>query len=290
MAARVTAALHAAAALLALGVIAGLYLRGLVFDYRAGWQSTFLGAEQVHAALRVGLAPALALTGIALPGPEALAAMRVTPGGPAATADAAPWLHLHAVTLALAVVLPRALLALAAAQSARARSRRIELPLRDPYFRRLLRRIDWRVEVQPHGAPLGADAALRLRDLLAQALGGRPALQIAAPVAYGDEEGAASSAEADLRLLWFDAAVTPEREIHGRLIERLREGGTPLLVVIDETAFEKRFAGLGERVAERRAAWHSVVRDHGATALPIDFARADAAALRLACESVNGAE
>ena len=37
------AVLHAAAAALALGALASLYLRGLAFEYRAGWDSTFLG-------------------------------------------------------------------------------------------------------------------------------------------------------------------------------------------------------------------------------------------------------
>ena len=40
--------LHVAAAALASGVIAGLYLRGLAFEYRAGWESTFLDAPTVR--------------------------------------------------------------------------------------------------------------------------------------------------------------------------------------------------------------------------------------------------
>ena len=59
--------LHAAAAALALGLIAGLYLRGLVFDYRVGWQSTFLTPEAAHAVVTTLLAPAARLSGIALP-------------------------------------------------------------------------------------------------------------------------------------------------------------------------------------------------------------------------------
>ena len=41
---RAETALHAGAAALALGLVAGLYVRGLVLDYRAGWESTFLDA------------------------------------------------------------------------------------------------------------------------------------------------------------------------------------------------------------------------------------------------------
>ena len=72
--------LHAAAAALALGLIAGLYLRGLVFDYRAGWESTFLTPEAAHAVVSTLLAPAARLSGIALPDVAAFAALRAVHG------------------------------------------------------------------------------------------------------------------------------------------------------------------------------------------------------------------
>jgi hypothetical protein len=54
--------LHAAAAALALGLIAGLYLRGLVFDYRVGWESTFLTPDAAVRSSRPVLAPASQLS------------------------------------------------------------------------------------------------------------------------------------------------------------------------------------------------------------------------------------
>jgi len=131
--ARAALVLHAAAAALALGLIAGLYLRGLVLDYRAGWQSTFLDSAAVQALLGGLLAPASALTGIAVPD---VAPLRVGPGA-AATASAALWIHLFAATLALFVVLPRLLLALRAAGSAQRLAQRFPLPLDTPYFEAL---------------------------------------------------------------------------------------------------------------------------------------------------------
>ena len=41
--------LHLGAAAVAAGLIAGLYLRGLVLRYEAGWESTFLDPPQVKA-------------------------------------------------------------------------------------------------------------------------------------------------------------------------------------------------------------------------------------------------
>ena len=131
--ARAALVLHAAAAALALGLVAGLYLRGLVLDYRAGWQSTFLDAAQVQALLGTLLAPAAAVTGVAVPD---VAPLRVGPGA-AASASAAPWIHLYGATLVLAVAVPRLLLALAAALRARRLATHFPLPLDTPYFESL---------------------------------------------------------------------------------------------------------------------------------------------------------
>ncbi len=127
---RLTLLMHAAAAALALGLIIGLYLRGLVLDYRAGWQSTFLSADAVQTLLGLLLAPASGLTGISVP---AVAPLQLAPGA-AAQASAAPWIHLYAATLLLAVVLPRTLLALRAAWAARRLSAHFVLPLNTAYF------------------------------------------------------------------------------------------------------------------------------------------------------------
>lgn len=127
---RLALLLHLAAAALALGLIAGLYLRGLVLDYRAGWQSTFLDAPTVQALLDALLAPARALTGIAVP---EVAPLQLAPGVDA-KASAAPWIHLLSATLMLAVVLPRLLLAVVAGSRAAGLARRFPLSLDTPYF------------------------------------------------------------------------------------------------------------------------------------------------------------
>lgn len=130
---RLTLLMHAAAAALAAGLVAGLYLRGLVLDYRAGWQSTFADAATVQAALGLLLAPASALTGVAVPD---VAPLRLAPGQPA-QASAAPWIHLYAATLVLAVLLPRAVLAARAGWRAWRLARALPLALDTPYFEAL---------------------------------------------------------------------------------------------------------------------------------------------------------
>ncbi|MDL1861091.1 DUF2868 domain-containing protein, partial [Betaproteobacteria bacterium PRO7] len=154
VAARVGRVLHVAAIALALGLLAGMYLRGLAFEYRAGWESTFLDARAVHALLATALAPAAAITGIALPDATGFEALRFSAGG---GVNAAPWLHLFATTVALVVLAPRLLLALGARWHEARLTRRFPLRLDEPYFRnlaRVLRDEPAKVRVAPYGVQL----------------------------------------------------------------------------------------------------------------------------------------
>ncbi len=98
MAARAARVLHLAAALFAVGAVAGMYVRGLVFEYRAGWESTFLDAPAVHAILSFFLSPAAHLIGIPFPSVDQIAALRFTSGAPGKS-NAALWIHLYAITV-----------------------------------------------------------------------------------------------------------------------------------------------------------------------------------------------
>jgi Protein of unknown function (DUF2868) len=277
--ARFGALLHLAAAALALGLLAGLYLRGLVLDIRVGWQSTFLGASSVHALLTGGLAPASALTGIAVPAVETIAALQLAPGAPA-SASAAPWLHLYAATLALGVIVPRTLLAAWALLKARRAASRWALPL-DVYLQRLLRRQrggDARVQLLPHAAAVGAPSALGLRTLLAGAFGPGVQLKVADPTAFGDEDRVSAAAVepgAALRVALFELGATPEADSQGRFVQAMRQAapGVPLLMVVDEAGFARRFGALADRMAERRAAWQRLADDLGCAVLCVDLDR-----------------
>jgi hypothetical protein len=252
--ARAAMLLHAAAAALALGLLAGMYVRALVFDYRAGWQSTFLDGAAVHLWLSTLLAPASQLTGIPLPDAAALQAMRVLPGQ-GATASAAPWIHLYAVTLALVVIVPRTLLALWQGFRAARLARRFPVDLGAPYFQRLLRHqrgASAAVEVRPHAQTPGAPAVLGLRRLLAAVFGDAVKLEIAATCAHGAEDNAAPAAARAATIALFDLTATPESESQGRFVQAL--GGTAVLLV-DEGMFRARFGAGGARHTERRAAW-----------------------------------
>ena len=293
-AARAALLLHLAAAAFAGGLVAALYLRGLVLDYRAGWQSTFLDADAVHALLATLLAPASAAGGVAVPDAAALAALRIAAGqaaGVHVNASAAPWIHLFALTLALFVIAPRLLLAGVAALQAAWRGRRIALPIEEPYFQRLLapwRRTPARVGVLPHGNAPSPQAVLVLRQLVVQAFGDDAQLEIARATPYGDEHGALPqpAAGSGWRLALFDLASTPEPEAQGRFVDALRGAAAgPLLLLVDEAAARARLAALPGRLAERRAAWQRFADDHGVALALVDLGGAaapDAAPLEAA--------
>ncbi len=278
--ARLTMALHVAAAVFAAGLIAGLYLRGLVLDYRAAWESTFLDAHTVRNALAVLLSPASALTGIGVPDEAVLAAMRDTRSGLAAGASAAPWIHLFAALLVLVVVLPR--LALAALEAGRSgwMSRRFPLVIAgEPYLERLARDVVGRaayVLALPYAALPGADAAARLRDALREPLGDDVVVEVGARTAYGDEDTLPARFDPSVthRLALFDLAATPEPEVHGRFARALAAAapaGSPTLLVVDEAAFRRRFGRDTVRLAERRAAWSTHAAALGSVPVFIDL-------------------
>ena len=127
--------LHLAAAGWALGVAMSLFTRGLVVEYRVGWESTFLNADQVHAILRVLLTPAMALFPFEPFSVQDIADLQFTQGNGAAGAR---WVYVYSTLLMAVVILPRLLLALLAGWRERALSRRVWVSLADPYHQRLL--------------------------------------------------------------------------------------------------------------------------------------------------------
>jgi hypothetical protein len=125
---------HASAAALAVGAVAGMFVRGVFFDYAMVWRSTFIrDPESAALALRAVLGPAALALGWPQPGASDAARMMDAAGVPAAQ-----WIGLWAMTALLFVVIPRTLLAITATLRARRLARRVALPLDDAYCESLL--------------------------------------------------------------------------------------------------------------------------------------------------------
>lgn len=285
---RIACVLHGAATAIAIGALASLYLRGLAFEYRAGWDSTFLSAEQVHAILAVALWPALQLSGETLPGVERLAALRFSAGG---GENAARWIHLIAISVAVCVLLPRSLLAAWAGWRAHRLARNFPLSIDAPYYQRLLRThsgVGLVVQVLPYSYHLPPEQARGLAALLEHALGTGVELRLADATPWGGEDelepaqppaAEPQQAPPDLVLPLFALSATPQRDVHGAFLQALQAqpGPRPRLVLIDESGLRRRYsaADAARRLPQRRSIWSKLLDDLGLAALFVDLAEPD---------------
>jgi len=259
--ARLSRTVHLAAAAFALGAVISLYARGLLTQYAAGWESTFLDAAQVHTLLSWLFAPALAvfpfLEGFTLADIEALrfgttAAIdtvgsaggnAVGTAGTAATALAhgagagagERWVHLYGATILLLVILPRLVLAGIAGLRAGRLARRFPLDLEHPYFRKLADSIGAGtpavLRVLPYSFTLDEARDRGLWAVAAMALGAQARVLLRPSVPYGEEpkealhEGARDArfddAGVTVTAALFNLAATPEKENHGAFLDYL---------------------------------------------------------------------
>jgi hypothetical protein len=296
--ARAGRVLHLAAALLAAGAIAGLYVRGLVFEYRAGWESTFLSAAQVHALLAFLLGPAASALGTPFPGVAELEALR----WPASAGEnAARWMHWYALTVGALVIAPRLVLAALARWRERWLERRFPISLDEPYFRRLLAGFAphaVRLRVLPYSYTVD-EASARGLDAVSKTLLGDDAEPMLRPaVPFGAEAIAAEGIDpADrtvpLTAALFNLAATPERENHGAFLDALRAAlGPRLLALVDEAPYRRRLGtqpATRDRLAERRGAWNAFAVAHRVPIAFVDLGAPDLAQLERDAEPVLAA-
>ncbi len=287
--ARLARTLHLAAALFAAGLIAGIYLRALVVEYRAGWESTFLSPEMVHAILSLVLGPASLMTGVAIPSVGEMANMRWT-GPVSGGANAGPWIHLYTVTVAGLVIVPRLLLAGWKGLRAMRLARHLPMAGReDFYIRRLLRAGGGgrsAARITPYAYRPTEETRRHLGELLRRSLGDGAEVRFDEPIDYGAEESWLAhhglDPADDFHILLFTLSATPEAENHGALASALarriadQHPGTVPAAIVDESPYRAHFAGLAgldERIAGRISAWRSVLVDAGMPALPVDLSQ-----------------
>jgi len=224
--ARLSRTVHLSAAAFALGAVISLYARGLLTQYTAGWESTFLDAVQVHTLLSWLFTPALtvfpflesftladiealrfnahavistgagavagALPGAAAAAPGALSSSVGNALGNAAGAGAGErWVHLYGATILLLVILPRIVLAAVAGLRAGRLARRFPLDLEHPYFRKLADSIGAGtpavLRVLPYSFTLDEARDRGLWAVAAMALGAQARVLLRPTVPYGEE-------------------------------------------------------------------------------------------------------
>jgi hypothetical protein len=266
--ARLSRTVHLAAAAFALGAIISLYARGLMTEYAAGWESTFLDANQVHSLLSWLFAPALLLfpvDGFSVADVQALRFVQEPSG-----AGGARWVHLYAATLLLLVILPRLILSLFAGWRAARLARRFPIDLQQPYFRNLADHVGAgpgpvTLRVLPYSFTLDERRDRGLSELAAAMFGAQARVMLRPSLPYGEDPKALlqdlslDTGDATVTAVLFNLAATPEQENHGALlaaIARQLPGGVSVLA--DESSMTERATGPAEsdaRLAERIALW-----------------------------------
>jgi MFS family permease len=273
---RLLRAMHFSAAAFALGAIISLYARGLLSQYLAGWESTFLDAQQVHTALSLLFWPATAvfhLTGFSIAEVQAL---RSPESGNAAAG--ALWVHLYAATLLLWAMLPRLVLAGFAAWQEKRLARRIPIDLGQPYFRQLMPKtgpdLPAVLRVFPYSFTVDEARDNGLATVAKQLLGKKARVMLRPSTRYGHESegpvGSSTDGGADVTrtVVLFNLNATPEPENHGAFLERFvkesatgpagTSGPTGFSVLIDESAYVERMGGQkagADRVQHRIRLW-----------------------------------
>ena len=261
--------MHLAAALLALGTVTGMYAKGWSKEYRAVWESTLLDAPTAKAFLSALHGPTSKVLGRPLP-LEHFDAMRAGPGREPHPGDALPWINLYAGTLLLLVLLPR--LGLAALAWWRG-SQRIEVAWHKldwaGYASRLRMTITGggkSIEVLAYGWRAGEEPRDRWAEVIRERFGGLARLQFAG-IPSTEEEPFVSqwTPSQPLVVLVFNAASTPEEEVHAALARDLRArlrqhlATARLIALLDTTSLIDRRTK--EAVEARLKLWQATLEE-----------------------------
>lgn len=238
--------LHASAAALAVGAVAGMFVRGVFFEYAMVWRSTFVREpESVATLLRLVLGPARWVLGAAQP--DAAEATRMMSGE---GVPAAEWIAAWAVTAGLFVVAPRIVLAIIATLRQRLRARRIPLHFEDPYFEQLLAGVH-KVQIERIEAAIGEDvreAAAQLAESIAGFVCARlyDERLVPALAGYREKGGSVAALEAEMEA----ACEAFQPELDAELVRARADFEASLRSAIERTLGEDFGIG-GSSVAVR---------------------------------------
>jgi hypothetical protein len=270
--ARLSRTIHLSAAMFATGALLSLYARGLLSQYAAGWESTFLDAEQVHNLLTILFAPAVSLfhlQGFTLAEIDALRFPNTTAAG-----GGARWVHLYAATIVLLVVLPRLLLAAFAQWRAVRLARHFPLDLEQPYFRKLNDAMGMAqggtLRVLPYSFTVDEQRHRSLQKIASEMFGEQGRLMLRPSTAYGEMPQVSDDTEAAATAALFNLSATPEQENHGAFLDALTNAvPRGVTVLLDESAYLERMGP--ERLAERIALWQEFCRFHRTAATVVNL-------------------
>lgn len=281
--ARIKRIVHLCSACFAVGAVISLYVRGLSTKYEAGWESTWLDANQVNQILSFLFKPAtlvFRLPGFSIADVRALQLPHSLSEG-----SSAQWVHLYAGTIVLLVILPRLALTLFARWKEDTLSNDFPLDLGLPYFRKLTAGIGVPapavLRVVPHSFTLDEARDAGLTAVAKLLLGEQARVMLRPSTPYGEESNNALVGnisevidEAGTVAL-FNLNATPEEENHGAFLDQLRRASSrQLSALIDESAYLERAGkqtGREGRLKERISLWRRFCDSHSVPLLVVNL-------------------
>ena len=166
--------------------------------------------------------------------------------------------------------------------------------LDEPYFARLTRRLGRepaRVRIVPYSYQLAPQAVLGLQAIAARLFGPHAEVSVAPGISWGGEDalpdGLVPAVPHALVAIVFSLTATPEPDNHGAFlaaVATLAGRAAPVVAIVDESGFRKRFAHEPQRLDERRAAWRDLLAARGREPIFVDLESPDAAAADAAIE------
>lgn len=270
--------LHGAAVMLTLGFIAGMSLRGFSTAYTAGWESTWLSdkPEAVLAVLNFfyGWLPFAdtSLTITEVKGMQFVGSQTGTAG--------APWMIAIMASAVIFVVIPRCILAAAAALRQRKAADNLALNLNQPYFVNLIRQ--WRgkkmnIQVIPFATALSATEKSGLESIASELGLGAPSFDFVETV-FEDDKLPELKGESECWAV-FSMGATGESDVQGVFIEDLKKlckkQNALLRVFVNSASFEKRFSSVPARIEERARSWKEFLKAHDVHFAIVNFEKPD---------------
>ena len=269
--AKLKSLLHLTALLLAGAAIIGMYVKGLANEYLAIWESTFFqDGASLRPFLNAVLGPAASLFGESIPSAQGLEEMHFKVGSTTTVpGNAAKWIHWYAATVAIYVLIPRAILAIIWRIKASHQARNIPFRSVSPrYFDRLISISSGKslpISILPYAHEPGAQ--IRRKVLLeTENLFGRPIeLSWEPNIPFGEEEEldlGSPDRERGIMLL-FNFSATPERETHLTLFHSLLkfQHTDRYHILLDSEAFDQKasaFSDGAKRREDRLRSWEKL--------------------------------
>lgn len=254
----IRSALHLAALAFGVGLVVSLLVRGLGTAYVATWESTWFASRPDLVANLVsalyGLVPDIFPGVLPLPDPTAIAAMEA----PASTAGA-PWLARLIWLITLVIILPRALLTVAAILRARYETNHLTVFFPEERLTAIreeaqnIPKRTWLIRgADDLPQPVVSDFGNPFDNIVTVDPWSAPDFPALAQCAISAR---------DAITLSLDPAATPEVEVHGELIRALLSKSPSLKLSLDFSRLAQRQAL--ERLRSRQALWEHFAADAG---------------------------